>query len=107
MITAGSTLRVRGEGHGSPEDLGVEDTRRILQEVKESSNSAVIEELKQKAKPTKRCLSKEVDKLCREKMGLEPTGKRKKDSEEKPSKSKKSKISTPKGQKKMTSFFSK
>jgi len=108
-ITGGRTLMARGsgvadDGDGSP--VSVESTRRILQEVQErqdQENKEQVEEVKRQVKKTKRCLSKEVDAIVREKMGM----KRKNDSSEKEQKptTKKKKFSTPKGQKKMTSFF--
>ena len=68
--------------------------------------SSIAERVKEGIKKTKRCLAKEVDGMVREKMGI----KRKKDgdtSKENKEKQplKKKKFSTPKGQKKMTSFF--
>merc|ERR1712098_593569 len=108
-FTGGSPLMARGsgvvdDGDGSP--VSVESTRRILQEVQErqeQENKEQAEEVKRQVKKSKRCLSKEVDAIVREKMGM----KRKNDSSEKEQKptAKKKKFSTPKGQKKMTSFF--
>ena len=100
--------RARGEsGDGSPVSSSVENTRKILQEIQEKEeeeNKEKVEEVKKQVKKSKRCLNKEVDQIVREKLGL----KRKNETDHKsPTKkaSKKSKISTPKGQKKLTSFF--
>merc|ERR1712098_6061 len=84
-ITGGRTLMARGsgvvdDGDGSP--VSVESTRRILQEVEErqeQENKEQVEEVKRQVKKSKRCLSKEVDAIVREKMGM----KRKNDSREK------------------------
>jgi len=113
VITGGSTLMARaGESPGASPCVSVENTRRILQEVKEKEELEYAEQMqnvKEGIKKTKRCLAKEVDSLVRDKMGL----KRKKDEGEEKAKEnktkqppKKKKFSTPKGQKKMTSFFS-
>ena len=109
-ICGGRTLvaRAHGEsGDGSPVRSSVENTRKILQEIQEKEeeeNKEKVEEVKKQVKKSKRCLNKEVDQIVREKLGL----KRKNETDPKsPTKkaSKKSKISTPKGQKKLTSFF--
>jgi len=114
-VTGGRTLMARaGESLGESPCISVENTRRILQEVKEKDEleeAEKVERAKDNIKKTKRCLAKEVDSLVRDKMGL----KRKKDENEgnnsKENKvkqpAKKKKFSTPKGQKKMTSFFKK
>ena len=111
MATGGRTLMARGGG-GSPvaADSSVESTRRILQEIQEKQEQESrqqVEEIKQNIKKSKRCLNKEVDQIVREKMGM----KRKCDASESDSTNKKSskkkKCATPKGQKKMTSFFAK
>ena len=90
------------------------DTRRILQEIKEreeQENQEKVEEVKTQVKKTKRCLNKEVDQIVREKMGLKRKAETKSGntspSKEKPSKRKKPAPATPKGQKKLTSFFTK
>lgn len=112
VITGGSTLMARaGESPGGSPCTSVENTRRILHEVKEKEEleyKEQMENVKEGIKKTKRCLAKEVDSLVRDKMGL----KRKKDDVEDKAKenkskqpAKKKKFSTPKGQKKMTSFF--
>jgi len=112
VITGGSTLIARaGMSPGASPCTSVENTRRILQEVKEKEEleyAEQMENVKDGIKKTKRCLAKEVDSLVRDKMGL----KRKKDEGEDKAKenkvkqpTKKKKFSTPKGQKKMTSFF--
>ena len=100
-----------GESPGGSPCTSVENTRRILHEVKEKEEleyKEQMENVKEGIKKTKRCLAKEVDSLVRDKMGL----KRKKDDVEDKAKenkskqpAKKKKFSTPKGQKKMTSFF--
>jgi len=110
-VTGGRTLIARaGTSPGGSPCTSVESTRKILQEVKdkeELENKEKLERAKEGIKKTKRCLAKEVDGMVREKMGI----KRKKDDdiiakenkEKQPLKKKK--FSTPKGQKKMTSFF--
>ena len=112
VATGGRTLMARGGGGGSPvaADSSVESTRRILQEIQEKQEQESrqqVEEIKQNIKKSKRCLNKEVDQIVREKMGM----KRKNDANESDSTNKKSskkkKCATPKGQKKMTSFFAK
>jgi len=109
-VTGGRTLIARaGSSPGGSPCSSVENTRRILQEVKEKEEleeKEKMERAKEGIKKTKRCLAKEVDGMVREKMGI----KRKKDgdtSKENKEKQplKKKKFSTPKGQKKMTSFF--
>ena len=109
-VTGGRTLIARaGSSPGGSPCSSVESTRRILQEVKEKEEleeKEKMERAKEGIKKTKRCLAKEVDGMVREKMGI----KRKKDgdtSKENKEKQplKKKKFSTPKGQKKMTSFF--
>jgi len=110
-VTGGRTLIARaGTSPGGSPCTSVESTRMILQEVKdkeELEKKEKLERAKEGIKKTKRCLAKEVDGMVREKMGI----KRKKDDdmiakenkEKQPLKKKK--FSTPKGQKKMTSFF--
>jgi len=108
-ICGGRTLMARAHGvsgDGSPVSSSVENTRKILQEIQEKEDEETKEkvEVKKQVKKSKRCLNKEVDQIVREKMGL----KRKNEVDPKsPLKkaSKKSKVSTPKGQKKLTSFF--
>ena len=116
VTTGGRTLMARGGGgdvESSPV-ASVRDTRRILQEIKEreeQENQEKVEEVKKQVKKTKRCLNKEVDQIVREKMGLKRKAETKSGntspSKEKPSKRKKPAPATPKGQKKLTSFFTK
>jgi len=112
VVTGGRTLMARaGASPGGSPCVSVENTRRILQEVKEKDELEEFEKMeraKDGIKKTKRCLAKEVDTLVRDKMGL----KRKKGEGEDKAKenkgnqpAKKKKCSTPKGQQKMTSFF--
>merc|ERR1712106_259760 len=109
VVTGGRTLMARaGASPGGSPCASVENTRRILQEVKELEELEKMERAKDGIKKTKRCLAKEVDTLVRDKMGL----KRKKGEGEDKAKenkgnqpAKKKKCSTPKGQQKMTSFF--
>ena len=61
--------------------------------------------MKTNIKKTKRCLNKEVDAIVREKMGLKRKGEALDKSPSKSKPVKKKKFATPKGQKKMTSFF--
>lgn len=114
--TGGRTLVASNFCAGSQDtDTSDQDVRRILQEVrrKELGLQEDVEQEEQvvkKAKKIKRCLAKDVDAAAREKMGLKPledvTAKRKATKEDKPKQpAKKKKFSTPKGQKKMTSFF--
>ena len=100
-----------GDVEGSPV-TSVESTRRILQEIKEreeQENMDKVEEVKKQVKKTKRCLNKEVDDIVREKMGLKRKAETKagNDSPPKQKQAKRKKIATPKGQKKLTSFFTK
>ena len=97
------------EEAGSPV-TGVENTRRILAEVKEKQdeeNREKVEEIKKNIKKTKRCISKEVDQIVRDKMGMKRKIVDKDDDKEKKRVVKRKKFSTPKGQKKLTSFFTK
>lgn len=112
-ITMGRTLMMRAGGGdeeaGSPV-TGVENTRRILAEVKEKQdeeNREKVEEIKKNIKKTKRCISKEVDQIVRDKMGMKRKIVDKDDDKEKKRVVKRKKFSTPKGQKKLTSFFTK
>ena len=115
LRTMGRTL-VAASGPETPDtsDQAVED---ILREVRnaaaeEESGDLMEEEEKPKKRPTKRCLiaTKDIDAAARERMGL-GAAKRKNEDEggrEKKKKepaAKKKMFSTPKGQKKMTSFF--
>ena len=94
----------------APETPDTSDSsiREILREVR-ARDEQDQEEAVKKVKKTKRCLAKDVDAAAREKMGL--VAKRKagegEDKEQNRPKqpAKKKKFSTPKGQKKMTSFF--
>ena len=113
IITGGRTLMMRAGGGawdgGSPE-TSVDNTRRILAEVKErqdEENKEKVEEIKQNIKKTKRCLNKEVDLIVRDKMGMKRKNVESDDGKEKRGASKKKKLATPKGQKKLTSFFTK
>ena len=112
-ITGGRTLMMRAGGGdeeaGSPV-TSVENTRRILAEVKEKQdedNREKVEEIKKNIKKSKRCINKEVDELVREKMGMKRKNVESDDKQEKKVTAKKKKFSTPKGQKKLTSFFTK
>ena len=112
-ITMGRTLMMRAGGGdeeaGSPVS-GVENTRRILAEVKEKQdeeNREKVEEIKKNIKKTRRCINKEVDQIVRDKMGMKRKNVDKDDDKEKKGAVKKKKFSTPKGQKKLTSFFTK
>ena len=116
MRTMGRTL-VAASGPETPDtsDQAVQD---ILREVRnadagEETGDHSEEGKKVKKRPTKRCLiaSKDIDAAARERMGLGEV-KRKKDEDEggkekkkKEPAPKKKKFTTPKGQKKMTSFF--
>ena len=113
-VTGGRTLMMRAGG-GDQEEAGspvtsVENTRRILAEVKEKQdeeNREKVEEIKNNIKKTKRSINKEVDQIVREKMGMKRKNVETDDSKEKKGAAKKKKFSTPKGQKKLTSFFTK
>ena len=112
-ITMGRTLMMRAGGGdeeaGSPV-TGVENTRRILAEVKEKQdeeNREKVEEIKKNIKKTRRCINKEVDQIVRDKMGMKRKNVDQDDDKEKKGAVKKKKFSTPKGQKKLTSFFTK
>ena len=102
-------------GGGDQEEAGspvtsVENTRRILAEVKEKQdeeNREKVEEIKNNIKKTKRSINKEVDQIVREKMGMKRKNVESDDNKEKKGAAKKKKFSTPKGQKKLTSFFTK
>ena len=88
----------------------MDNTRRILAEVKErqdEENREKVEEIKQNIKKTKRCLNKEVDLIVRDKMGMKRKNVESDDGKEKRGAAKKKKLATPKGQKKLTSFFTK
>ena len=109
VVAGGATLRARAQ-HSQSTSPGVEETREILQEIRDKEKlerEAEVENIKQNIKKTKRSLAKEVDGIVREKLGM----KRKKDGErtspDRDKKPKKKKFSTPKGQRKLTSFFSK
>ena len=112
-ITGGRTLMMRAGGGdeeaGSPV-TSVENTRRILAEVKEKQdedNREKVEAIKKNIKKTKRCINNEVDQIVREKMGMKRKNVESDDKQEKKGGAKKKKFSTPKGQKKLTSFFTK
>ena len=108
----GRTL-VAASGPDTPDtsDQAVAD---ILREVRNASeeeeNGDLVEAEKPKKRPTKRCLiaAKDIDAAARERMGLGEAKRKKEDEGGKKKKEpapKKKKFSTPKGQKKMTSFF--
>jgi len=111
VITGGRTLKARaGVSPGGSPSSSVASTRRILQEVKDKEDleeREKMDRMKEGIKKTKRCLAKEVDSLVRDKMGIkrknEDGDKAKENKAKQPAKKKK--FSTPKGQKKMTSFF--
>ena len=88
-------------------DTSDSSIREILREVRARDEQDQEEEAVKKVKKTKRCLATDVDAAAREKMGL--VAKRKAwegEEQNKPKQpAKKKKFSTPKGQKKMTSFF--
>ena len=113
VATGGRTLMARaGESPGGSPCTSVENTRRILQEVREKEELEEVEKMeraKANVKKTKRCLAKEVDSLVRDKMGLKrknDDGQGEKTKENKVKQpAKKKKFSTPKGQQKLTSFF--
>jgi len=112
LRTMGRTL-VAASGPDTPDtsDQAVAD---ILREVRNASeeedNGDLAEAEKPKKRPTKRCLiaAKDIDAAARERMGLGEAKRKKEDEGGKKKKEpapKKKKFSTPKGQKKMTSFF--
>jgi len=109
-VTGGSTLVARaGRSPGGSPCTSVENTRRILQDLKnkeEQEEKEKMKSLKEGIKKTKRCLAKEVDSMVRDKMGIKRKSEDhgiKESNGKQPAKKKK--FSTPKGQKKMTSFF--
>jgi len=112
---AGATLRACGDSPTSLNTITDADTRSILAEVRaseereaEQNREEAKENIRILKKRSRRCLSKEVDDAVREKMGMK---KKKEDTADtvkpksKPPSQKKKKFSTPKGQRKMTSFF--
>ena len=114
LRTTGRTL-VAASGPDTPDtsDQAVAD---ILREVRNASaeeeNGDLAEVEKPKKRPTKRRLiaAKDIDAAARERMGLGEAKRKKEDEGGKEKKKKepapkKKKFSTPKGQKKMTSFF--
>jgi len=115
LRTMGRTL-IAASGPETPDtsDQAVEDIlREVRNAVAEEESGDLMEEAeKPKKRPTKRCLiaAKDIDAAARKRMGLS-AAKRKNENEggeEKKKKEqalKKKKFSTPKGQKKMTSFF--
>ena len=108
--TGGTTLRARAHHlDTSPAaEAGLERTKEILQEVRNRERlerEEQVENVKNNVKKTKRCLSKEVDEIVREKMGMKRKAEVDKTSPVKDKKPKKKKFSTPKGQRKLTSFF--
>ena len=108
-VAGGATLRARAL-HRQSASPGVEETREILQEIREKDKlerEAEVENIKQNIKKTKRCLAKEVDGIVREKMGMKRKKEGDRTSPDRDKKPKKKKFSTPKGQRKLTSFFSK
>ena len=109
VVTGGVTLRARAHHEDAGASPGVERTKEILQEIRDKDRlerEEQIENIKQNIKKTKRCLTKEVDGIVREKMGMKRKKEVDKTSPVKDKKPKKKKFSTPKGQRKMTSFFS-
>merc|ERR1712098_391725 len=98
--TGGRTLVSASEAH-TP-DTSDQNIQQILREVRSRD---VEQEEMIKTKKTKRCLTKDVDAAAREKMGLDPKRKNSDNDTKKKEPAKKRKISTPKGQKKLTSFF--
>lgn len=110
VVAGGATLRARALHQQQSASPGVEQTREILQEIREKDKlerEAEVENIKQNIKKTKRCLAKEVDGIVREKMGMKRKKEGDKNSPDRDKKPKKKKFSTPKGQRKLTSFFSK
>ena len=110
VVAGGATLRSRALQHSQSASPGVEQTREILQEIREKDQlerEAEVENIKQNIKKTKRCLAKEVDGIVREKMGMKRKKEGDRTSPDREKKPKKKKFSTPKGQRKLTSFFSK
>ena len=110
VVAGGATLRSRALHHHQSDSPGVEQTREILQELREKDKlerEAEVENIKQNIKKTKRCLAKEVDGIVREKMGMKRKKEGDRTSPDRDKKPKKKKFSTPKGQRKLTSFFSK
>jgi len=107
VVSGGATLRARAQSQDSASPA-VQQTKQILQEIRDKvrlEREAQVENVKENVRKTKRCLSKEVDGIVREKMGMKRKKEVDKTSPVKDKKPKKKKFSTPKGQRKLTSFF--
>ena len=113
LRTIGRTLVAASEPDiPDTSDKAIEDILREVRNAAEEEDSADLVEEKPKKRPTKRCLiaAKDIDAAARKRMGLGAAKRKDEDEEGREKKkkepaSKKKKFSTPKGQKKMTSFF--